>query len=669
MLSRFVGIPVVLALLVTGDLADRPLVMPLQIDDTALPAIARASEMPIRFAAPIEMTDRVGAQFRNLVILDDAGRRVEYAIEDETEPGVNALDVPLVKAIQFEDRARHIFEVKAEPGFEANSLILDIADPTFDAEVSVASSMRLDDPAPQSLIDRAPLFRRQYGERLQVNWTAARPQRYLYITIKPHFGHKPIAVTGATLLGDKKNATEESSFDLSTADITNGPEETWIKTALPARNLFITKLVFDLPGVSSPRGITISALRRDDRGVSYQAVGTATTGFQAGIGKVEIPILSEIPVNELIITVHNGRERPVEIRSIQAFARRTYMLMRHRPGAHSYTISFGGADLNGTRLEASWLRGVMADTPVLTLADSAVRIGAVISNPAYVTPLNVVSAIAEKGALITTDAWRRRKSILIASPGIQRVDLDAEVIANSRPDGRDLRIVDSDVQIPYLLLRSGVPDQCRPVVVMEASGRIGRWSLTLPAAPLPVTHITMKASSPIFRRKMIVYEMTRDQAGRSTRHVLGEDALARNGTEVAPELVLSLQQSPRTSTIWIELDNGDNAPLALDDFQAFYPGAYLLFKKLSSDPCLLFFGNSEAEPPSYDIELVARDIIAEKPNVAHLGPMETANHPPWWKIDLDGPIAFWAYWGTLAAVAVGLIVVIARLLPDNSEKV
>ncbi|HXG48698.1 MAG TPA: hypothetical protein VNO52_13825 [Methylomirabilota bacterium] len=62
--------------------------------------------------------------------------------------------------------------------------------------------------------------------------------------------------------------------------------------------------------------------------------------------------------------------------------------------------------------------------------------------------------------------------------------------------------------------------------------------------------------------------------------------------------------------IWIEPGNGDNAPLALEKFQAAVPVVRMLFQAPATGGVDLLYGNARAAAPRYDLSLVAPQVLA-----------------------------------------------------------
>jgi hypothetical protein len=128
---------------------------------------------------------------------------------------------------------------------------------------------------------------------------------------------------------------------------------------------------------------------------------------------------------------------------------------------------------------------------------------------------------------------------------------------------------------------------------------------------------------------------------------------------------VQLATPPATATLFLETDNGDNPPLTLASARVAYPVVRVLFKPEPSDtPLALCYGNRAATTPRYDLALVAGRLLAAEKSAAVLGAEE--------KFGADrsasdllgrlrgGPL----FWAVLSLVIVGLLVVVAKLLPQ-----
>ena len=129
--------------------------------------------------------------------------------------------------------------------------------------------------------------------------------------------------------------------------------------------------------------------------------------------------------------------------------------------------------------------------------------------------------------------------------------------------------------------------------------------------------------------------------------------------------VFDLSDSPRTDTLWLETDNGDNPAITLDAVLSTYAVVRLVFKVGETDGYALAAGNPAASTPRYDLSLVAQKLLTASRNVAQLAADES--RPPAGK-DLGGLNGGYVFWGALALVVIVLLVTVAKLLPKPPAK-
>ena len=129
----------------------------------------------------------------------------------------------------------------------------------------------------------------------------------------------------------------------------------------------------------------------------------------------------------------------------------------------------------------------------------------------------------------------------------------------------------------------------------------------------------------------------------------------------AGQLAASFERTPRSDTILIETDNGDNPPIELHEFQGYYPATSLIFASTGSLSLALYYGNDEVASPRYDAKLVAAQLLRSERTAAALGPQETLKSERVTET-LSGS-ARYIFWGVLGIVVVVLLLLISRLLP------
>jgi len=217
---------------------------------------------------------------------------------------------------------------------------------------------------------------------------------------------------------------------------------------------------------------------------------------------------------------------------------------------------------------------------------------------AYDAAANLPQGFAT-GAKIDITPWKFRKPVQVTKAGAQQLELDPDVLARAMPDLRDLRVVSEEVQLPYLIERTSIN---RTVTLTAGSANdserpnVSRWQLKLPQAAIPITRITCATDSSLFERTFRIWEELTDERGDKYAGELAQATWRRVPNQPAGQLAAALERTPRSDTILIETDNGDNPPIELHDFRGYYPATRVIFTSAKSQPTALYYGNDEAAP-------------------------------------------------------------------------
>jgi hypothetical protein len=251
---------------------------------------------------------------------------------------------------------------------------------------------------------------------------------------------------------------------------------------------------------------------------------------------------------------------------------------------------------------------------------------------------------------------------------VHRVELDLDVLAHAVPAWSDLRVIRDGKQIPFLIHRTSLLRSLKPEVAMEKDAKrpmLSRWSLKLPLPMLPVTQLACNTSANLFKRSAQLIEKLTDERGNHYTAQLGSAEWVRSSQQQTSKLSLTISPPPSTDRVFLEIDNGDNPPLGLQDFQFWYPAVSLLFKASSEVETFLYYGNSEAMAPQYDLGLVAPQVLAIEKSKAGLGKEQVLKKSRLGENDGAGGTMNWVFWIVLGIVVAVLLVVIARLLPKE----
>jgi len=270
------------------------------------------------------------------------------------------------------------------------------------------------------------------------------------------------------------------------------------------------------------------------------------------------------------------------------------------------------------------------------------------------------------GSALDTSKWKFRKSVTPTVAGVQEMELDLDVLAHAQPGLGDLRLMRDGHQVPYLLERTSL---LRPLTIVPTSAddpkqpRTSRWRVILPRARLPIQRLTLESETTLFSRTVEVFETIQDSRGETFRRALSNSVLWNETPDHHERRrAIALTARPQTSTLEIEIDNGDNPPISLASVRADYPVIRLLFRA-DSKFFHLYYGLETVNAPKYDLRLVANQLLNREKQAATPGDEESiGGGSKALLVGLGGGVALWA---ALGVVVVVLFVVIARLLPKS----
>ena len=163
---------------------------------------------------------------------------------------------------------------------------------------------------------------------------------------------------------------------------------------------------------------------------------------------------------------------------------------------------------------------------------------------------------------------------------------------------------------------------------------------------------------------MSLYEELADERGDKYRHALGSGSWTQTPERKSKEFSLTLDSAPQSDTLFLETENGDNPPIELEKFAVFYPATRILFKAKPDDELFLYYGNPRVSSPSYDLSLVANQLLAADKKITSLSGEQQLKKSSWRENEVPGQGGI-VFWGILAVVVVVLLVIISRLLPKS----
>jgi hypothetical protein len=439
------------------------------------------------------------------------------------------------------------------------------------------------------------------------------------------------------------------------------PGMTRLGLDLGTANLRIASMRIGTPESVFTRTVTVATPELSEEKLHEQTLSSAVLYRVDLNGKIEasldIPIEKQVFGRELVLLIDNGDSPPLVVSEVQAERRMTRLLF-FAPAAGSYNLLSGNSQCDPPRYDLSQLGDQ------LRRAGAAEgRVSPPALNPDYSAAANLPQGFGS-GAKIDITPWKFRKPVQVAKVGAQQLELDPDVLARAMPDLRDLRVVSEEVQLPYLIERTSIN---RTVILAAASSNdhdrptVSRWQLKLPQAAIPITRITCASDSSLFERTFRFWEELTDERGDKYPLELAQATWRRVPNQPPGQLAASLERTPRSDTILIETENGDNPPIELHDFRGYYAATRVIFTSAKSQPIAVYYGNDEASAPRYDVKLIAAQLLRSERIAAVPGSQETLKTERV-RETLSGS-ARYIFWGALGIVVVALLALISRLLP------
>lgn len=402
-------------------------------------------------------------------------------------------------------------------------------------------------------------------------------------------------------------------------------------------------------GVIAPTVLGHAELRRVQQG---DAVAAALT----------IPI-TRPRETELELAVDDGNNPPLQLVSAMAVLAPLPWVYVEPATAGTLMARFGDSKARAPAYDLEARRaGVAPDLPSTAVWGER---RALVADVAAAT---VPEAGALRGGPLATDGFQFVRAIDAVHAGLNALRVDLGVLAHSRsPD--EWRVLDADGrQVPYVLEQRDeplavpltlqrvdtVPDPARPGV--------SRYAIDLPYATLPAGHLVVHTPARVFQR---LVRVVMDRVPPDPRRRSQEIEVARwvwnhaDAGTAAPPLRLALPRLRETKRVILEIEEGDNSPLALEA-PRFETAAYRVRFFAAADASSLRFayGHATLPAPTYDLSLLTGVVMGRAAHEPRLAP-EPSNGTD---RGASTPTATMLFWGVLVLTTLGLAFLFVRLL-------
>ena len=382
---------------------------------------------------------------------------------------------------------------------------------------------------------------------------------------------------------------------------------------------------------------------------------------QTNTAQLDLPLDIQPPTRELVLVIDNGDSPPLAVEAVEAIRRPIPLVFLARQSGAFHLFS-GNPRIVEPRYDVAGLSSQLKNANIALL-----RLGGLGANPDF-RPSEPLPEIPLFAAALDVEPWAFRRVVKSGSGAVQQLELTPHVLAHAQSGLGDLRLVAAGKQIPFVLERAGFTRALTPEVSRADDAkqpRLSRWTIRLPQARLPITKLSCETKATLFQREARVFEEVADGRGERYSRPLGNASWVRKPDGKSGRLSVTLTTLLQTSAMSLEIDNGDNPSLDLEKFQVFLPVTRLLFKSPPGETVTLCYGNAKAIAPSYDLDLVAPQILAAAKSDATLADADPAG--PAVRIAASKGISY-VFFGVLALVVGVLLVVIMRLLPKPGNQ-
>jgi Protein of unknown function (DUF3999) len=611
----------------------------------------------VKLSLPVETIDAAQPGLEDLRLYDDAGNEIPFMIESPTRKG-RTQQAPESFQVSL-NRGATVVTLRTGLEQPLGAFVVDTPATSFIKAVRVEGSE--DGQTWQRLTEGQPIFRREGLSQLRVELAAA-PWRWLRATVDDQ-GSAPIPVTGVHLETSDLESIPSLAQPVTIKERKSASGETRLTVNLGAANLSIAEVRIETEDPLFTRTVTLFSQEVAEDSVREQPIGQGLIYRIAAEGQppsmnLSVPVERQILSRELLVRIRDESSPPLHVTGVRVERRPAYLIFMARQTG-SYHLLLGNRSVGAPRYDVQRFSANLKDVAV-----SPLQISALMDNPDY-RAREALSGLDVTGAPLDVSGWKFRKPIRLSNGSAHQVEIDLDVLSHADPAMADLRVVQGEVQTPYLFQRSSTSRDLSPAFTVSNDPKRpkqSRWTVKLPQPRLPLTRLVCITKTPVFQRELWVSEEITDERGNVSHRVLGRGTWTQTPERESREFALPLDVAPTGDALFVETDNGDNPPIELERIEATIPVTRILFKAKPSDSLFLYYGNPKASSPQYDLSLVARELVAAERVDASLGAEERLQKDSWTSSATPGKGGV-LFWGILVLVVVVLLVLISRMLP------
>ena len=609
----------------------------------------------LKFSLPTDTLSAARPALEDLRLHDADGNELPFYID---RPKPTGKIVQPAKSLKVSMRSP-FYDMILETGLEKplDGVLLETPAASFIKSVDVFGSV--DNQHWQPVVMGYPIFRESSGaSQLRIAVPAA-AWRWLRLTVDDK-RTLPVPFTGAKVFAAVAELTPAESQPVTIVERVENPSETRLTLNLGAANLDVASVKIETADPLFTRAVTLAEPVLAEYGVCEQNLGAGCIYRVAVKGRdaaeyLSVPLETRVHSRELIIVIRNEDSPPLAITGVRVERRLVNLVFAPR-AAGMYRLLTGNSRCAAPRYDLAALGGDLKRVPATT-----VKFSALADNPDFRAP-EALAGVELAGTALDVADWKFRKPILVTNGGVQQVEFDLDLLAHA---DAGLRVLRGSNQVPYIGLRTSISRTLTPQVTATNDAKnpnLSRWIIKLPRAGLPITRLTCVSRTPLFQRTMSLTQELADERGNKYRHSLGDTVWTQTPERKNKEFSLPISKGVNSDTLILETKNGDNLQIELEQFQVFYPASRLFFKAKAGDRLFLYYGNPEELPPRYDLSLISEELLVAEKNTATPAAEEQLKKSKWSEAQTPGQGGV-LLWAVLAIVVVGLLVVVARLLP------
>jgi hypothetical protein len=399
--------------------------------------------------------------------------------------------------------------------------------------------------------------------------------------------------------------------------------------------------------------------------------GTLTRGAEGNITAADLRIAIESPTEAQLDLEVDDRDNPPGATAELGALPWIYV----NAPAGTLTARYGNSTLAAPRydLEATRDRLHIDDVPNATWGEPRAR-------SAGENAADTAAPLPTVGASLDPSSFSFVRTIPAGNAGVVAVGLDAGLLAHSAGPGRgfaDLRVVDTaNRQIPYIVERTAEPLPLDLTVGKMSSPppglspvRSGRsvYRLAYPIGGLPAGRLVLTTTARVFDRRVSVAEEREPDRQRHRDRWIDTLATAQwvHADQDKPAMPLMLDvPALHAPEVLVIVEEGDNTPLPLAGARLLLPSYRLRLFREANAPLRVVYGRAGESTPQYDLALLATQVLGTAVTDVALDDEQAIRSP-------ETTAAFMSprlFWGALTIAVIVLLVLIARMLKQESGK-